>query len=155
MLYDGDWPFDGDTPERVDYSNGDEINFAFKLRCSGWPYIYCAVAGRQAEWLEKQPEAESEAMMMAALVDLFGSDFKRNITRFRSSAWGNDPLTRGAFSASRPGRSTQRQKLAEPIAERIFFAGEAASQTAFCTAHGAWESGRDAVLRSAGLVSLQ
>ena len=45
MLYEEEWPFDEDTPDRIDYSHGDDINFAFKLKCSGWPYIYCAVAG--------------------------------------------------------------------------------------------------------------
>ena len=145
MLYEEDWPFDADTPERIDYSNGDDINFAFKLKCSGWPYIYCAVAGRQARWLENQPQAESEALMMSALTDIFGSDFTKKITRFRSSAWGSDPLIKGAYSASKPGQADQRQVLATPVAERLFFAGEAASVNAFCTAHGAWQSGADAV----------
>ncbi|MEM7378387.1 MAG: NAD(P)/FAD-dependent oxidoreductase [Pseudomonadota bacterium] len=155
MLYEAAWPFDSDTPDRVDYSNGDDINFAFKLRCSGWPYIYCAVAGRHADWLEKQPQGESESLMMSALTDLFGSDFKRKITRFRASAWGQDPLVRGAYSASRPGCGDQRTALAEPIADRLYFAGEAASRSAFCTAHGAWETGRDAVIRSSGPLSPQ
>ena len=26
MLYEEDWPFDADTPDRIDYSNGDDIN---------------------------------------------------------------------------------------------------------------------------------
>jgi len=146
MLYEEDWPFDSDTPDRIDYSNGHDINFAFKLRCSGWPYIYCAVAGRQARWLEKQPLEESENLMMSALTDLFGSDFKKKIVKFRASAWGDDPLIKGAYSASKPGKSDQRKCLALPVADRLYFAGEAASANAFCTAHGAWQSGIDAVL---------
>jgi len=145
MLYEEDWPFDSDTPDRIDYSNGDDINFAFKLKCSGWPYIYCAVAGRQARWLENQPASASESLMMAALVDTFGSDFKKKITRFRSSAWGNDPFIKGGYSASKPGHANQRKVLATPVADRLFFAGEAASENAFCTAHGAWQNGADAV----------
>lgn len=145
MLYDEPWPFDSDTPERIDYSNGDDINFAFKLKCSDWPYIYCAVAGRQARWLEKQPAAESEQLMMSALVDIFGSDFPRKVVKFRNSAWGDDPWVKGAYSASAPGASHQRAELAKPIAERLYIAGEAASERAFCTAHGAWQSGADAV----------
>ena len=147
MLYNEPWPFDSDTPERIDYSNGDDINFAFKLRCSDWPYIYCAVAGRQARWLEKQPAAESEQLMMSALVDIFGSDFPHKIVKFKSSAWGDDPLVKGAYSASAPGKSEQRVVLAAPVADRLYFAGEAASERAFCTAHGAWQSGSEAVAR--------
>ena len=149
MLYDEDWPFDSDTPDRIDYSNGDDINFAFKLRCSGWPYIYCAVAGRQARWLEKQPIEESENLMMSALTDTFGTNFKKKIIKFRASAWGDDPLIKGAYSASKPGCADQRKVLAMPIADRLYFAGEATSADAFCTAHGAYQSGSDAVTASA------
>ncbi len=153
MLYDEPWPFDSDTPGRIDYSNGDDVNFAFKLKCSGWPYIYCAVAGRQARWLERQPMAESEHLMMSALVDIFGTDFQKKIVRFKASAWGDDPLVKGAYSASRPGQSHQRSILAQPIAEKLCLAGEAASEQAFCTAHGAWQSGRDAVSKLLNPVS--
>jgi len=145
MLYEEEWPFDPDTPERIDYSNGSDVNFAFKLRCSGWPYIYCAVAGRQARWLERQPAEESQTLMMNALVDIFGSDFRRKIIKFKSSAWGDDPLIKGGYSASVPGASDQRAVLATPVADRLYFAGEATSERAYCTAHGAWQSGRDAV----------
>ena len=148
MLYDEDWPFDSDTPDRIDYSNGDDINFAFKLRCSGWPYIYCAVAGRQARWLEKQPIEESENLMMTALTDTFGTNFKKKIIKFRASAWGDDPLIKGAYSASKPGCADQIKVLAMPIADRLYFAGEATSADAFCTAHGAYQSGSDAVTAS-------
>ena len=34
-----------------------------------------------------------------------------------------------------------RKVLAEPVEERIFFAGEACSAHAFSTAHGAYETG--------------
>ena len=145
MLYKEDYNFDPDTPERIDYSNGDDINFAFNLRCSGWPYIYTAVAGRQARWLERQPPAEMEQLMMSALIDTFGSDIRNKIIKFKSSAWSGDPFIKGAYSASQPGQADQRKVLATPIADRLFIAGEATSERAFCTAHGAWQSGRDAV----------
>ena len=145
MLYKEDYNFDPDTPERIDYSNGDDINFAFNLRCSGWPYIYTAVAGRQARWLERQPPAEMEQLMMSALIDTFGSDIRNKIIKFKSSAWSGDPFIKGAYSASQPGQADQRKVLATPIADRLYIAGEATSERAFCTAHGAWQSGRDAV----------
>jgi len=145
MLYDEPWPFCSDTPERIDFSDGDDINFAFKLRCSDWPYIYCAIAGRQAQWFENQPIEASQDFMMSALCTIFGSDFKRKMSRFRVSAWGNDAFVKGAYSASKPGCAHLRSVLAQPIDKRLYFAGEAASERAYCTAHGAWQSGRDAV----------
>jgi len=145
MLFNDGWPFDADAPDRIDFSDGNDINFAFKLRCSNWPYIYCAVAGRQARWLERQPIGMSQELMTTALVSIFGSGFERKITTFKSSAWGSDGWIKGAFSASKPGHANQRSVLAEPLANRLFFAGEATSINAFCTAHGAWQSGQHAV----------
>jgi monoamine oxidase len=37
--------------------------------------------------------------------------------------------------------------LAQPIEDKLFFAGEATSPDAFQTAHGAWQSGLDAMKR--------
>ena len=118
FFYDGcltycHWPFDPDTPERIDYSNGDDINFAIKLRCSGWPYIYCAVAGRQARWLERQPAAESEQLMMSALVDIFGADIRRKMGTFRCSAWGDDPWVKCRTHGVRSCIATGANKFAD------------------------------------------
>ena len=92
--------------------------------------------------------------MMSALTSIFGSDFKKKIVRFKASAWGDDAFVKGAYSASKPGLANQRTVLATPIANRLYLAGEAASERAFSTAHGAWESGRDAVaLSQSGSIS--
>jgi monoamine oxidase len=40
-----------------------------------------------------------------------------------------------------PGHADDRAKLAMPIDDRLFFAGEACSLNFFSTAHGAYESG--------------
>ena len=76
---------------------------------------------------------------------IFGTQFKHKIVKFKSSAWAGDPFIKGAYSASKPGCADQRKVLATPVANRLYFAGEAASERAFCTAHGAWQSGCDAV----------
>ena len=52
---------------------------------------------------------------------------------------------RGAYSSASPGQFNQRAVLAETIAERLFFAGEATSLNHFCTCHGALMSGELAV----------
>lgn len=42
------------------------------------------------------------------------------------STWATDPFSRGAVSFTRIGvQSSTRATLAEPIADRVFFAGEA------------------------------
>lgn len=61
----------------------------------------------------------------------------------RRSNWGGDPFFRGAFSF--PGVAStprDREVLATPVGERLFFAGEATSVDAPGTVHGALETGR-------------
>jgi len=81
------------------------------------------------------------------LVDLFGSDLGRRIRRTTSTAWFADPWARGSYSAARPGFARCRLTLGEPVADRVFFAGEACPPTAYGSAHGAWISGTAAASR--------
>ncbi len=59
--------------------------------------------------------------------------------------WGEDPWARGAYSFLPVGASpADRRRLAVPVADRLFFAGEATSTRFAGTAHGAYLSGRRA-----------
>lgn len=63
------------------------------------------------------------------------------------SSWSTDPFALGAFSYLGVGSNPdQRDSLARPVADRLFFAGEATSRTHPGTVAGAWDSG----LRAAG-----
>jgi len=81
------------------------------------------------------------------LVGLFGSDLGRRILRTTATAWLGDPWARGSYSAARPGFARCRLTLAEPVADRVFFAGEACPPTAYGSIHGAWASGAAAAAR--------
>ena len=61
------------------------------------------------------------------------------------TAWRGDPWTLGAYSAPRPGQAHQREVLARPVDDRLFFAGEATTRDTFATCHGAYLTGRRAV----------
>jgi monoamine oxidase len=61
--------------------------------------------------------------------------------------------TLGAFSSAVPGGQGARKLLAEPLGERVWFAGEALSQSFWGTVGGAWQDGEraaDAVLARLG-----
>jgi monoamine oxidase len=58
-----------------------------------------------------------------------------------ASNWSADPLTLGGWSVARPGKSTARVALQEPIDNRIWFAGEATSIQQWGTVGGAWLEG--------------
>ena len=73
------------------------------------------------------------------------ANIARKIARSKTTRWSGDPLIGGAYSVLKQGGGEARATLAEPIADKLFFAGEATSPNAFATAHGAWQSGSDAV----------
>ena len=61
---------------------------------------------------------------------------------FARSDWSGDPFARGAGSYLRPGAtSADREALARPVADRVFFAGEATSADRPGTVAGAYASG--------------
>ena len=60
----------------------------------------------------------------------------------RTTAWSQDPFARGSYSypAVEGGREV-RAALQEPIADRVFLAGEATDPDYAATVHGAYRSG--------------
>jgi hypothetical protein len=78
---------------------------------------------------------------------------KKTIGRSHATRWDSEPWTRGAWSAAVPGGALARRVLMEPVADAIWFAGEAAHETLWGTVGGAWESGEraaNAVLQKLG-----
>lgn len=64
--------------------------------------------------------------------------------------WGADEFARGSYSyLSLDSRDGDRGLLAEPVADVLFFAGEATSSSNPATVHGALMSGRDAAIKLA------
>ena len=59
--------------------------------------------------------------------------------------WVTDPYTLGSYSITRPGGHGRRQALAQPVADTLYFAGEAtAPPPHYQTVHGAYMSGKRA-----------
>ncbi|WP_230102559.1 FAD-dependent oxidoreductase [Microbacterium sp. Bi121] len=64
------------------------------------------------------------------------------------STWGSDPYSRGAVSFTRVGvQGDARERLAEPVEGRVFFAGEATDADNPGTIRGAIHSGESAAMR--------
>jgi monoamine oxidase len=95
--------------------------------------------GGFARELEERNELESFAL--DELAGIFGSEFRSQVRRIVHSEWTRDPWSRGAYSAALPGRAHLRERLTEPLGERVFFAGEACSTDYFGTINGAWRTG--------------
>lgn len=88
---------------------------------------------------------------MAAVVEDWldlqvGSRAAASIKPLHASCWSHDPLSMGGWSVARPGKVHQRLALRVPVAERIWFAGEATSVEQWGTVGGAWLEGQRAAL---------
>jgi monoamine oxidase len=110
------------------------------------PVLTAFVGGARAERLGAVPEAIAIEQGLAELCRLWGSDIPRqSYHRGQRIAWASDPWARGGYCYLPVGGVGARQALAEPVANRLFFAGEAAVTTSNpATVHGAMESGQAA-----------
>jgi monoamine oxidase len=80
-------------------------------------------------------------LALDALVQVFGSAVRRHLRAVATTAWSRDPDILGGYSCALAGQAHLRPRLAEPLGERLFFAGEACSLHAYGTVHGAAETG--------------
>jgi len=130
-----------ETSVRV-FGHTDRVATAgYHLRPFGWPIIECYFGGRCAAALEKGGEAAFFDFAAAELSGVFGSAFVRRLKPIGVHCWGSDAFALGSYSYALPGCADGRQVLAEPVDDRLFFAGEACSRHDFSTAHGGYLTG--------------
>jgi monoamine oxidase len=99
------------------------------------------VGGDFAWELSVAGEAAARDFAIDRLAGIFGSDVRRFVGRSMMTNWGAEPSVRGAYAAARPGRAAARAILAQPVDERIHFAGEALAGPLIQTCGGARLSG--------------
>jgi monoamine oxidase len=110
------FPFDLDL--MVGFVGGD---FAWEMECAG--------------------EAAAIDFATERLVRTFGAHARKAVKKGAMTGWGSERWTRGAYAAARPGRAAARRTLAQPVADRIWFAGEALAGPLMQTCGGARLSG--------------
>jgi monoamine oxidase len=113
----------------------------YHFRPFGRPMIEAYFGGTLATDLEKAGANAFFDFASAELVNHFGSAFARRINPIGGHQWGRDPFSLGSYSYASPGFADCRRTLAEPVEDRLFFAGEASSRHDYSTAHGAWQTG--------------
>jgi len=144
-LEPGALPFEGTA--NVVASATTARTTSFTVRPAGQELVLAYFGGEYARELEAQGALEATAR--EELVKLFGADLGPRIRRSTATAWVGDPWARGSYSAARPGFAHCRTVLAQPVAERVFFAGDACTVDTFGAIHGAWASGAEAARRIA------
>ncbi len=105
---------------------------------TGW------TAGSRADQLLDLPEPEILRHALASLTNIMGGSTGR-IESVYFHDWHQDPYARGAYSYVPAGAVDARRALAEPVADTLYFAGEATDTDGHsATVHGAIETGRRA-----------
>lgn len=92
---------------------------------AGHDYMVGFMGGSFGRAMEREGEAAAVAFALDSLAAMLGGRVRRHFMRGTMAGWDGNPLTRGAYSAARPGGFTARRALAEPLGNRVFFAGEA------------------------------
>lgn len=109
---------------------------------TGW------AAGRHAAALAGMPVAALAARALAGLARLLGmpaADLRAALIAAHSHDWESDPWALGAYSYAAVGGADAFGDLAQPLADTLFFAGEATDATSHhATVQGALRSGRRA-----------
>jgi monoamine oxidase len=109
------------------------------------------VGGDFAWEMEAAGPAAAVDFLSGRLAQMFGAEVKRHIGYGTMTNWAAEPWVRGAYAVAAPGRAAAREVLAEPVGDRIWFAGEALAGGLKQTAAGARLSGEAA----AGQVALR
>lgn len=109
--------------------------------------IVVGFVGGQFGWdLSRAGQAAAVDFALGEFVKMMGADARKHVVKGHMSGWADNPLTLGAYSAARPGKAASRDVLAQPLGDRVFFAGEALAGGYIALMSGAHLSG-DAVAR--------
>jgi len=121
---------------------GPEAAVEFLLRPDGQEIAVCLFNGPISRALAKAGPAAMRDHALAQLAAIFGSAVGDRVVPTECVAdWDGEPWIRGCFAAARPGRAAAREALGRPVADRLFFAGEATSRDYAGDAHGAFLTG--------------
>jgi monoamine oxidase len=119
------------------------------------PQLIAWTGGPAADRLEGSAMDERVDLALGSLGRVLGLDRRvidEQVVAWDGHDWGKDPFARGAYSYVRVGGMSLQAELARPVADTLFFAGEATEQAGHqATVHGALFAGQRAaeeVLRS-------
>ena len=136
-------------PDSMHYTQINDQSVVFHALPASQPLMIGIVSGELSQTLERESEDALANMVIAQFESVFGSEAAGTITTPQATTWGVDPYFGGAWANPLPGALTARADLKEPVDDHLNFAGEATSQNAAGTAHGAYQSGVDAADRVA------
>ena len=126
---------------------------SFDPRPFGRDLVLAYFGGDFARRLCEAGEAAAVDEARSRFGAVYGSQIARAVTGGVLAGWWTDPFARGGYSIAEPGQAGSRIALRQPVADRLWFAGEASAGGGAMTAGGAFLEGRraaDDVLRVLG-----
>ena len=118
------------------------------------PILVALTYGEYARTLEMATDFEMVSTVLEDLRTIFGSGVP-DPTAVAITRWNSDPFTLGSYSHIPPGASPEDYDIIEePVAQRLFFAGEASCRRYPGTVHGAYLSGQQQAKKIAIIAGL-
>jgi hypothetical protein len=118
------------------------------------PVLQLLIGGDKGREVELWPEPRLREWSLGILGDVFGAAIPEPVAIERT-AWSRDPFARGAYSYMAVGATpADIDALAEPVEDRLFFAGEATYRHHWAATQGAYVSGLREAARIVGDASI-
>lgn len=135
------WPADVDWLGHVSAHHGEWTEWVSFQRVANLPILLGFNAADQGRQIEAASDGATVASAMETLKTIFGPQIPEPVD-VQITRWATDPFALGAYSYPAVGSTPRdRQVLAAPLDQRVFFAGEATHPDYFGTTHGAYLSG--------------
>lgn len=143
------WPEKLDWIEHVSAQPGVWTEWVSLMRITQKPVLLGFNAAERAHEIEGLTDEQTLQDAMKTLHMLFGPNIPDPLDA-QVTRWASDPFALGSYSFNALGSTPQmRQNLGLPLANKVFFAGEATEEHHFGTAHGAYLSGLRAASEAA------
>ena len=135
------WSLDPHTIVHATDTRGEYPAFLNIAKYTGEPVLQCVVPNSYRSALEGASRFTMATEAREVLEGMYGTRIPAP-DRVVRSQWMSDALFRGAISYNRFGGDVnQRNDLAEPVQDRLFFAGEATHRKRYGTVVGAFLTG--------------
>lgn len=111
------------------------------------PTLVCYVHAELGNYIECLPNEEIAALLLDHLRKMFPEQSdaisEQSLVNMIATRWGKDPYALGSYSHLEVGPASKQdfQNLAQPLDNKVFFAGEHTHSENFGTVHGAYFSG--------------
>jgi monoamine oxidase len=113
-----------------------------------WPFgrdlVLALLGGDHGRRICEAGEPAAVDFVTERLAAMLGGRIRGAVLGGRLAGWWTDPYARGSYSVARPGHLAARLALRQPVAERVWFAGEATAGGGAMTVGGATLEGERA-----------